>query len=452
MGEVWVARNQSTGATVAIKVLRAAHDEALVARFRNEARLAARLSHRSIVRVFDWIEQPGEALALVMELLRGESLARYLERNGPVSNEHAVAVMVPILSALAHAHACGIIHRDIAPANIFLAIDPDGHVTPKILDFGIAKLPAAATHTLEGQVLGTPRYMSPEQIRGDAELDGRSDLFGVGAVLYEAIVGASPFAAATPFASLAAVLEAHVDPDPRIEPRMWLQIQRALAKRPYERAANAAEMAEGLRAAVLATDESLAARLKEAPPVVPSDAAERPSQAPPLFTEVRATPRPGRTPDEIGRILSGGEAEEAAEAHGEEAREADAAESSSAQQWLRARTGRWPRRAAIVAALAASAAVALVLSLRRPVVASSPVPAFSSGETRAAVLSPNLPSTPPATAPSESSETTAPPASPASLPPTLAESPPAAESSSAAHPPRRLPTLRRKPIATTPGF
>jgi serine/threonine-protein kinase len=291
MGEIWVARNEGTGATVAVKVLRAAPDDALAARFRNEARLAARLSHRSIVRVFDWIEEPGEALALVMELLRGESLARYLERNGPLSSEHAVAILVPVLSALAHAHASGIIHRDIAPANIFLALDPDGHVTPKILDFGIAKLPTASTHTLEGQVLGTPRYMSPEQIRGEAELDGRSDLFGVGAVLYETITGASPFAAPTPAASLAAVLEHPVDPDPRIEPRVWLQIQRALAKRLYERSSSAAELADGLREAVHATDESLAALLKQVPPVVANDG-RKGEEVPHTTTLAAHTPQP----------------------------------------------------------------------------------------------------------------------------------------------------------------
>jgi serine/threonine-protein kinase len=437
MGEVWVARNEATGAAVAVKVLRTAHDEAVAARFRNEARLAARLSHRSIVRVFDWIETPGEALALVMELLRGESLARYLERNGPLSNQHAVAIMVPVLSALAHAHACGIIHRDIAPANIFLAIDPDGHVTPKIVDFGIAKLPTASTHTLDGQVLGTPRYMSPEQIRGGADLDGRSDLFGVGAVLYEAITGASPFAAPTPAASLAAVLEAHVDPDPRIEPRVWLQIQRALAKRPYERSSSAAEMAEGLRASVLATDESLVALLKEAPPIVPSEEGGRQGESLALHT---AEAPHDEAPRETEAAAAGDPA------HGPHS--TDPAELSGSAHWIRARAGGWYARAAVVAALVASAAVAIVVGVRRPIAASSPAASRYGSDVRAAALSPSIPTAALSTEPGPSPE----PASASTDAPPAPPSPSLAESAAANHPPRRATTPRPKAIATTPGF
>jgi serine/threonine-protein kinase len=147
-----------------------------------------------------------------------------------------------------------------------LAVDPDGHVTPKLLDFGIAKVPVGGVHTLEGGVLGTPRYMSPEQIRSDAKIDGRSDLFTVGVLLYEMLTGASPFEAGSASASLAAVLETQVDPDPAIDPRVWLVIQRALAKRPYERFATAGELAQSLRAAIPETDKELATTLQRAKP------------------------------------------------------------------------------------------------------------------------------------------------------------------------------------------
>jgi serine/threonine protein kinase len=273
MGEVWVAVNRSTGAEVAVKMVSGAgvRDDA-AARFRHEARLGAMLSHRGLVRIFDLVDEVGEVegragggLVLVMELLRGETLERHLKRRGPLPSREALAIAVRLLSALAHAHASGIVHRDVTPANVFLSVDPDGHVTPKLLDFGIAKVPAGNLHTLDGRALGTPRYMAPERIRNEAVLDGRSDLFSVGVVLYEMLTGACPFAAASPAASLAAVLEVDVDPDPRIEPRVWMELRRALAKRPYERPASAEAMAEGLLTAAGETETQLGDALRSAP-------------------------------------------------------------------------------------------------------------------------------------------------------------------------------------------
>jgi serine/threonine-protein kinase len=266
MGEVWIARNQSTGADVAVK-MRGANvvTEEAALRFRHEARLGAMLSHRSIVRIFDLVEEADGTLLLVMELLRGETLERYLKAHGPLQTKEAIAIALPVLSALAHAHDLGVVHRDVTPANIFLAVDPDGHVIPKLVDFGIAKLPASGFQTLDGRVLGTPRYMAPERIRAPGDIDGRSDLFSVGVVLYEMLTGTCPFAASAPSASLAAVLETVVDPDPRLEPRVWIELQRALAKRAYERQSSANEMAEGLRAASGETDANLAELLRRLP-------------------------------------------------------------------------------------------------------------------------------------------------------------------------------------------
>jgi eukaryotic-like serine/threonine-protein kinase len=267
MGDVWLAKNLATGGPVAVKRCRAdiPGDEASE-RFRYEARLGAMLSHRGIVRVFDLVEEAGGPPSLVMELLRGESLEQRLAVRGHLEAPEAIAIAVALLAALTHAHEHGILHRDVTPANVFLAIDSDGHVTPKLVDFGLAKLPASGVQTTDGRVLGTPRYMAPERIRGAANVDARSDIFSVGVVLFEMLTGTCPFAASTPAASLAAVLEAVVDPDPRIPPRVWIEVQRALAKRPYERHANARELIAALEAASGETEAGLAERLRGAPP------------------------------------------------------------------------------------------------------------------------------------------------------------------------------------------
>lgn len=268
MGDVWIARNESTQAEVAVKTLQrsersATHDE----RFRREARLAATISHRNVVRIFDLVDEEDGTLGLVMELLRGGTLEACMRERGPISALHAIAVAAPILSALHHVHEKGIVHRDVKPANIFFAVEPDGHVIPKVLDFGIAKLPSVSSQlTVDGSVLGTPHYMSPEQIRGAEDLDGRSDMFSLAVLVYEMITGERAFQRDSAAASLAAVLEHEVDPDPRIEPRVWVAISRALAKRPYERFATCAEFAEALRSALGASDEDFALALQELRP------------------------------------------------------------------------------------------------------------------------------------------------------------------------------------------
>jgi serine/threonine-protein kinase len=262
MGEIWAARNETTGAEVAVKLCSAEGTERLL----QEARAGAMLSHRSAVRVFDLIDGTDGRRFLVMELLRGETLAEWVRARGALGTREALAIVLPVLSALDHAHALGIVHRDVTPANIFLAVDPDGRVIPKIVDFGVAKLPSPDVRTIDGRALGTPRYMSPEQIRGQEPLDGRSDVFSAAVVLYEAMTGECPFAASSPAASLASVLETVVDPDPRIDPRVWVEIQRALAKRPYERHRSAGELAAALLAASGATQAELDEHLQRPSP------------------------------------------------------------------------------------------------------------------------------------------------------------------------------------------
>ena len=267
MGDVWVATNEATEAEVAVKTLgkaqrTAVHDE----RFRREARLAATISHRNVVKIFDLVDDSDGTLGLVMELLRGNTLEACLKHRGALSSIHALGVAIPVLSALHHVHQRGIVHRDVKPANVFFAVEPDGHVIPKVIDFGIAKLPAAGSAlTMDGSVLGTPHYMSPEQIRG-IEIDGRSDMFSMAVVIYEMLTGVRVFHRDAAAASLAAVLEHEVDPDPRIEPRVWMAIARALSKRPYERFATCGEFADALRDALDASDEEFTEAVQDLRP------------------------------------------------------------------------------------------------------------------------------------------------------------------------------------------
>jgi serine/threonine protein kinase len=261
MGEVWLARNETTQASVALKLLRPSTvEKSLEAddRFRREARLAGLLTHRSIVRIFDFLEEPDGMLVLVMELLQGETLEQWLARRKVLPEREAMAIMAAVLAALQHGHEQGIVHRDVKPSNIFLALESDGRVIPKLLDYGIAKMPKNDSKTIDGVVLGTPSYMSPEQIRSEEDIDGRSDLFSCGVVLYEILTGSCPFDAPTPSAAIAAVLQTSVDPDPRISPLLWLEIQRALSKRPKQRHGTAAEMRAAMLSVLGETEDSLA--------------------------------------------------------------------------------------------------------------------------------------------------------------------------------------------------
>ncbi len=298
MGSVWTAQNAATSSDVAVKLWRRrSGDESTVERLRQEARLGSRLSHRNIVRIFDLVEEAEGPLVLVMELLRGCSLERYLQQRGALEPKTAVGIVVAMLSALSEAHAKGIIHRDIKPANVFLAADHDGRVIPKLLDFGIAKMPVENKNlTEDGRSLGTPRYMSPEQIRG-TELDGKSDVFSAAVVLYEALTNVSPFDSGSSGAMLAAVLEREVDPHPLIPPRVWVELSRALSKRAYERHASARELKDALVAAMETTESDLEDALKHLDPMAIAPLPPRPPQSSvqeiivPLPTGSRPEPR-----------------------------------------------------------------------------------------------------------------------------------------------------------------
>jgi eukaryotic-like serine/threonine-protein kinase len=195
MGEVWSATNTLTERQVAIKFLslRAQpHSPDRVRRFLQEAKVSARINHPNIVDVLDVGQTETGRLFLVMELLTGISLETALRRQTPRMTLYEIAlVMIEVASALGAAHASGIIHRDLKPSNIFLHKVRDGVVIPKVLDFGVGKFVSgeAADATLPGTILGSPFYMSPEQARGEQRLDGRSDIFAFGGILFEALCG-----------------------------------------------------------------------------------------------------------------------------------------------------------------------------------------------------------------------------------------------------------------------
>lgn len=195
MGAVWQARNLALDSDVAIKIiLNDGRQAQLADRLVREARASARLNHPGIVRVFDVGQTPHGDAYLVMELLRGTSLADRLVSDGRLAAVRAVQLFLPLAEALESAHASGIIHRDLKPDNIFLA-ETSGHLRPKVLDFGVAMDLNLDAHriTQAGTLLGSPAYMSPEQARGDVTLDHRTDIWSFCVSLYETLTAETPF-------------------------------------------------------------------------------------------------------------------------------------------------------------------------------------------------------------------------------------------------------------------
>lgn len=199
MGSVWVAENMALRANVALKLIRADVAEASAnERFLSEARLAARLQHAAIVRVFDFGKTQNQEPYIVMELLEGETLGQRLGRLGSLDPLELCQMLLPIIDALHSAHGHGIVHRDLKPDNVFIAKTDGGNVQPKLLDFGIAKLRGQGTFfstklTQAGTLIGSPDYMSPEQARGELDLDARSDVWAICVLAYECLVGKPPF-------------------------------------------------------------------------------------------------------------------------------------------------------------------------------------------------------------------------------------------------------------------
>ena len=252
MGVVYAARDERLARTVALKTMSSpASDDTARKRFWREARAAASVNHPNVCHIYEIGEQGGE-LFIAMELLEGEALGEHLRR-GPLSVSETVPIGLGILAALQALHARGIVHRDLKPSNVF--VTPHG---VKLLDFGLARpsdpervlsLGSATELTRTGMMVGTPRYMAPEQVTGEA-LDARSDLFAAGAILFEMLAGRPAFGGR----NLVEILHATLYEQPPAltgSPAVAAAdrvIRRALAKRPSERPASADAMAEELRA------------------------------------------------------------------------------------------------------------------------------------------------------------------------------------------------------------
>ncbi|MEZ4335302.1 MAG: serine/threonine-protein kinase [Sandaracinaceae bacterium] len=242
MGAIFAGRHTWTERPVAVKILHPEVEraDAAVRRFFREAKSAARLSHPNVVQILDMGETPDGVPFLVLELLEGEPLSDRVER-GALDPDEALRAMLPVMDGLRRAHELGIVHRDIKPENIFLSVDGAGRAVPKLLDFGITKLldPQDSFTTDTGVVVGTPFYMSPEQAMTPERVDGQTDVWAVGVVLYELLRGDVPFDADLPFRLLRMVVAE--EPLPLAEAAPWVPapiaaaVHVALAKAPSAR-------------------------------------------------------------------------------------------------------------------------------------------------------------------------------------------------------------------------
>jgi serine/threonine-protein kinase len=307
MGTVFKGVDVMVEREVAIKMLRPeiARQPEIVERFRSEAVTLAKLNHPSIATLFSFFRQ-GEEFFMVMEFVPGLTLDALLRDFGPMPAEQVVPVFAKILAGIEHAHQFGILHRDIKTANVMLT--NTGAV--KVTDFGIARIVGAARVTRQGNIVGTLEYIAPERVRGE-EHDARSDVYSLGAVLYEMLSGHQPFESDNEFA----LMQAHLNTPPPPLNRFGLNIpfeieaiaMRALAKRPEERFSSASEFASALMAAWSQAQARLAqapkpTRLAPAAPQKPTRLADAPGtwsnygMTPPAGTPVVAAARPAARP------------------------------------------------------------------------------------------------------------------------------------------------------------
>ncbi|WP_240806843.1 serine/threonine-protein kinase [Polyangium spumosum] len=260
MGSVYKAAQPAMNRMVAVKILhpKLANRKDLVSRFRREARAMSHLTHPNTVKVLLYGELEDGSLYIVMEYLEGKNLNQIVRKEGPMSLDRAIPVLIQVCGALQEAHSQGIVHRDLKPENIFLSTNGGLRDFPKVLDFGLAKVterelrPGSVMLTQEGMVFGTPEFMSPEQAQGKP-LDARSDIYSLAVILYEMLTGKLPFDARTPME----FIQHHVTKPPlaletrvagkTFPPGLGAVIAKALEKRPEDRYTTAADFADALK-------------------------------------------------------------------------------------------------------------------------------------------------------------------------------------------------------------
>ncbi|HET6613530.1 MAG TPA: serine/threonine-protein kinase [Kofleriaceae bacterium] len=256
MANVYSASDRQSGRAVAIKVLlpSAMRHRTNLRRFEREARAQARISHRNVAQILDLGVTARSEPYLVVELLRGRSLRDVVADRGRIPAVHAASYAWQALQGLAASHEAGVLHRDLKPANLMLEPSAGPVERVVVIDFGFASLEGADKLTLEGHVVGSLGYLAPERLRGELG-DLRSDLYSLGVVLYELLVGRRPFIAESDVELIALQVDAppvpptHAAPEAAIAPALEAVVLRALAKNPAERYPTAAAMADALEAA-----------------------------------------------------------------------------------------------------------------------------------------------------------------------------------------------------------
>ncbi|HEX7603420.1 MAG TPA: serine/threonine-protein kinase, partial [Polyangiaceae bacterium] len=261
MGTVFEAEHVAIGRSVAVKVLHPAQASKKVAvkRFHQEARAAGGIGHPNICEVYDMGTLPDASPYLVMERLTGETLSSRIAAEGGLPFDEMIDVGMQVLAGLAAAHERGILHRDIKPENVFLVRRAGFPAVVKILDFGVSKITTSIGHseweeetdlTKTGMVMGTPYYMSPEQARGERNLDARVDIYATGVLLYEALTGRRPFAGSNYNSLLLQILAGNAPPMRQLRPSVPSAIEeivaRAMATKRDDRYPTAAEMQRAL--------------------------------------------------------------------------------------------------------------------------------------------------------------------------------------------------------------
>lgn len=254
MATVYRARQTKLDRPVALKIMHQAFqaDPNFAARFEREAQIVARLDHPNIIPLYDYDTHEGRPY-LVMKVVEGRTLKNMLSEKALTLDE-IMAILPPIASALTYAHSQGILHRDVKPSNIIL----DASGTPYLMDFGLARVATAGESTLSADmILGTPQYISPEQAQGGGQIDARADVYSLGVVLYELVVGQAPFTGDTPYIIVHKHIFSEPPPpsqvNPEVPPAVEAVILKALAKQPDDRYATPDDLATAFREAVRAS-------------------------------------------------------------------------------------------------------------------------------------------------------------------------------------------------------